>query len=134
MKVNAYLHFDGNCREAMSFYQMCLGGDLQLTAYPDANGSPTTDPGAKIMHSQISRGGDPFFMASDTSPMGPVHPGNNFSVSIDCESVEELERLFKAVGDKGQVRLPLMDAPWGARFGMLTDQFGIQWMFNCASK
>ena len=130
--VTAYIHFDGNCREAMSFYQKCLGGELQLSPYPDASGKPPTDPAAKIMHSQLSRSGAPMLMASDGSPGGTLKAGNNFSVSVDCDSIEDIERLFAAFGDKGQVRLPLGDMPWGARFGMLTDQFGVQWMFNCA--
>lgn len=130
--VTAYIHFDGNCREAMSFYQKCLGGELQLVPYTDAGGNPSTGPAAKIMHSQLSRGGAPMLMASDGAPGGSWKAGNTFSVSVDCDSIEEIARLFAAVGDKGQVRLPLGDMPWGARFGMLTDQFGVQWMFNRA--
>jgi len=132
LKVNTYLHFDGNCREAMSFYQQCLGGELQFVPYPDPDGSPATNREAKIMHSHILRDGVPLLMASDTSPVGPVHKGNNFSVSLDCESIEEIERLFKAVSNKGEVRMPLSEMPWATRFGMLVDRFGIQWMFNCA--
>jgi PhnB protein len=134
MKTTTYLHFNGNCREAMSFYQKCLGGDLHLQSYPDATGKPPSDPKAPIMHSQLSVSGVPLIMASDSSPEGPVKPGNNFSVSVECDSLDEIERLFKTVGEKGKVRLPLSDMPWGSRFGMLTDQFGIQWMFSCTPK
>jgi uncharacterized glyoxalase superfamily protein PhnB len=56
---------------------------------------------------------------------------NSFQVAIDCESVAEIDRLFAALGQGGTVRMPLGDVPWGARFGMLTDQFGIQWLLNC---
>ena len=71
-------------------------------------------------------------MASDTQPRDPFQAGNNFSVSIDCDGLDEMERFLGALSEGGQVRLrlALCDAPWGARFGMLTDQFGIQWMFN----
>lgn len=131
--ATTYIHFDGNCREAMTFYQKCFEGELQLNTYPDASGKPSTDPGATIMHSQVLLGGMPLLMASDTTPEGPVKAGNNFSVAIECESIEEIERLFNGIGEKGKVRLPLSDMPWGARFGMLTDQFGIQWMFNCTA-
>ena len=129
--VTTYIHFNGNCREAMTFYQKCLGGEVQFLTYPGADGNPSTDPKAAIMHSHLSRGDAPMVMASDSSPEGPVKAGNNFSVAIECDSVAEIERLFSAIGEKGSVRLPLTDVPWGARFGMLTDQFGIQWMFNC---
>ena len=129
--VTTYIHFDGSCREAMSFYQKCLGGDLQLVPYPGANGQPSTDPAAKIMHSYLSRDGAPLLMASDTSPEGPVKAGNNFSVAVECDNLDEIQRLFAEIGAHGSVRLPLSDTPWGARFGMLTDQFCVQWLFNC---
>lgn len=130
--VTTYIHFDGNCREAMSFYQQCFGGDLQLTPYADAGGAPSTDPAGKIMHSQLSPTGTPVLMASDGTPGGAWQAGNNFSVSIDCDTIEEIEKLFAALADKGQIRLPLSNMPWGARFGMLTDQFGVQWLLSCA--
>jgi PhnB protein len=94
-------------------------------------GKPNTAADAPVMHAQVTRNGAPLVMASDTTPEGPVNAGNNFSVSVECDSVEEIDRLFGAVGDKGKVRVPLGTMPWGARFGMLTDQFGVQWIFNC---
>jgi PhnB protein len=69
-------------------------------------------------------------MASDLVPGIPFKPGNNFSVYVDCESGQEIEKLFAAVGKKGKVTMPLQDAFWGSRFGMVTDQFGISWMFS----
>jgi PhnB protein len=122
--LTTYPHFDGNCRTAMAFYQRCLGGELQLRAYPDAGGTPSTDPDARIMHASLTRAGAPTLMASDSSPEGPVQPGDNFSVSVECESLLEIERLFGAIGERGKVRLALADMPWGARFGMLTDSSG----------
>ena len=129
--VTTYLGFDGNCREAMSFYQQCLGTELELNPYPDAHGQPSSDPAARIMHAKLSRAGAPILMASDSPQPGSVRPGNNFSVAIDCDSLEEADRLFAALSRHGEVRMPLTDAPWGARFGMLTDQFRVQWMLNC---
>lgn len=131
--VTTYLHFNGNCRQAMSFYQQCVGAELQLTAYPDDKCQPSSDPLAPIMHAQLSRGSAPILMASDAPPGEPSpQPGTDFfSVAIECESVEEIDRLFAALGQNGKVRMPLSNVPWGARFGMLTDQFSIQWMFNC---
>jgi PhnB protein len=128
--VTAYLNFDGNCRQAMTFYQQCLGTDLELTPFPDAEGKPQTDPRAGIMHARLTRGSQPLLMASDTPPGSSVRAGNNFSVSVDCETLEEIERVFSALGKGGQVRMPLGNMPWGARFGMLADQFGVQWMIH----
>ena len=130
--VTTYLHFDGNCRQAMSFYQQCLGTELQLNPYPDAKGVPSSSPDAKIMHAQLLRTGAPLLMASDAPPGGSLRPGNNFSDSIDCDSPDDIERLFTALSQHGRVRTPLANMPWGARLGMLTDQFGIQWMLTCS--
>ena len=129
--VTTYLHFDGNCRQAMLFYQQCLRAQLQLNAYPDADGQPSLDPGARIMHSQLSQGGAPVLMASDGAPGGAHRPGNNFSVTIDCGSPEEAQSLFTALSTDGNVTLPLGKMPWGASLGMLSDRFGIQWMISC---
>ena len=130
--VTTYLNFNGNCRQAMTFYEQCLGADLQLSPLPDEQGKPSTDPKAGIMHARLSRSGAPILMASDTPPDESLKADNNrsFSVSVDCESLDELERSFKSISQGGQVRLPISDMFWGARFGMLTDQFGVQWMFN----
>jgi PhnB protein len=130
--ATTYIHFNGNCRQAMSFYHECLGGDLQITPQPDAGGIPSSDPAAGIMHSQLSRGSAPMLMASDGGPGGTIQIGNNFSVSVECDSIAEIERLFHALADSGKVRLPLTDMPWGARFGMLTDKFAVQWMLSCS--
>jgi PhnB protein len=129
--VTSYLSFDGNCRQAITFYRECLGGELTINAYPDASGQPSADPGAKVMHAQLALQGAPLLMASDSPQPGTLQQGNNFSVSIDCDSRSEVERLFASLAGQGEVRMPLMDAPWGAVFGMLTDQFGVQWLLNC---
>lgn len=83
------------------------------------------------MHAQLVRGGAPILMASDTPQAGSLQVSNNFSVALDCDSVEEADHLFAALSRGGEIRMPLVDAPWGARFGMLTDQFRVQWMLNC---
>jgi PhnB protein len=127
--VTTYLHFNGNCREAMQFYQKCLSTEIQMTPGMDAQGKPSSD--AKIMHSQLLRNGQPILQASDDPSGSSPKVGDNFQVAIDCDSVDKINRLFEALRQGGKVRLPLGDVPWGARFGMLTDKFGIQWLLNC---
>jgi PhnB protein len=128
--ITTYLHFNGNCRDAMRFYQKCLGTEIHITNVMDAQGKPSTDAGAKIMHSQLLRNGQAILQASDDQS-GTPKAGDNFQVAVDCESVDEINRLFEGLCQGGKVRLPLGDVPWGARFGMLTDKFGIQWLLNC---
>ena len=128
--VNTYLTFNGNCRQAMTFYQQCLGAELQLTPWPDAQGRPSSDPNAGIMHASMTRGSVPILMASDIQPGDTLQVGNNFSVAAHCDSSSEGERVFAALAQGGKIRVPFGKMPWGANLGMLTDQFGIQWMVS----
>lgn len=127
--INAYLIFDGNCREAMTFYEKCLGGDLQLMPFSQMPGDIPKEAKDRIMHSRLTQGAA-VLMASDTMPGHPFQQGNNFWISLLCESVQEIEKVFNAIGEKGKVSMPLQQTFWAARFGMLTDQFGVNWMFN----
>ncbi len=136
-EITAYLMFDGQCREAMTFYAHCMGAELQMQDYSQApGGAPTEVRSAKerIMHSKLTKNGA-MLMASDTMPgaehkAGDNFMGENFSVAIGCDSEEEIDRLFQALGEGGTVTMPLQDMFWGARFGMLKDRFGINWMLN----
>lgn len=131
--VTPYLFFNGNCRQAMEFYKKCFGGELHLMTYGDApkdacaSGMPAF-PKDKIMHSKLQRG-DFTVLASDSSD-GSVSSGEQVQLCIECTSQDEIEKLFAALSEKGKVEMPLSDTFWGARFGTLTDQFGIGWMLN----
>jgi PhnB protein len=131
VKVATYLNFDGNCRGAMQFYQKCLGAEIQLTPFMDTQGKPSTQPDARIMHCELLKDGHRLLMASDTQPGSPLQFGNNFHVSVDCASLDEIDKIFAALSQKGRVKIPLGDTPWGARLAMLTDQFGVPWILNC---
>ena len=134
MDVITYLSFDGNCRQAMEFYRTCLGGELYLMPFSDpAADCPIEGKEAseRILHASLTKEAR-LLMASDTMPGWTLQRGNNFSVCLQCESLQEIEELFAALGENGNVTMPLQDTFWGARFGTLTDQFGIQWMFNFA--
>ncbi len=125
-----YLFFNGSCREAMGLYQKILGGELEAVTYGDAQGAGCP-PGAekRIIHAALKKGGF-LLMASDT-PAEPLEVGDNIQLSLSCESLEKIEPLFKALSQGGEVKMELHDAFWGARFGMLTDRYGIHWMLSC---
>jgi PhnB protein len=127
--ITTYLVFDGNCRQAMTFYQKCLGAELFLQTFADAKMESPKGAENRVIHARLTKG-SAILMASDTMPGMPFTQGNNFSVAVGCESVQEIEKLFAAFGEKGKVTMALHDAFWGARFGMLTDQFGVNWMFD----
>ena len=124
-----YLNFDGDTREAMTFYQRCLGAELSVQTFADAKMEGPPGTGDRVLHARLTSGAATL-MASDTMPGMPFTPGNNFAVNIDCSSAEEVDRFFAALGEGGRVTMPLQDTFWGARFGMLVDRFGVAWMFN----
>ena len=126
--INVYLNFDGNCREAMTFYADALQGELQVMTFGETGQGAAADSD-RVMHARLSVG-SAVVMASDTMPGMSLAQGTNFYVSVDCESAEEEERFFTGLSKGGKVTMPLQDMFWGAHFGMLTDKFGIQWMFN----
>jgi PhnB protein len=116
----------------MTFYGKCLKSEPGLT--PFSAGPPEVAEAAriapdKILHSEL-HSGPVILMASDMPPGMPFRQGNNFSISISCESLSEMETLFASFSENGKITMPMHDAFWGGRFGMLIDQFGISWMFS----
>ncbi len=128
--INAYLNFNGNCREAMEFYNRCLGGELQLMPFSGAPMKVPEGAGNLIIHARLEAQGG-VLMASDTMPGMPYQPGNNFWVCLSCTDPPETEKLFTAFSANAKVIMPVQETFWASRFGMLTDQFGVNWMFNC---
>ena len=126
--IQPYLFFNGNCRQAMSFYAEALRGTLNLNTAAEVPGAPPLN-GDLILHARLSAG-DAVLMASDWMATDPFPEGRSFSLCIECESREEQSRLFDALSRGGNVTMPLGDTFWGAHFGMLVDKFGVRWMLN----
>lgn len=126
--VEPYLFFNGNCREAMNFYAGVFGGKLDMMTYADA---PTNVPDGndRILHARLAEGAF-VIMASDPPPNQPVGVGGNFALSLTCKDTEEQDRYFHALSEGGRVTMPLQNTFWGARFAMLFDRFGTQWMLS----
>jgi len=132
-QILPFLHFNGNCREAMEFYKQSLGAELFLLPYSSAPGDQTwvtPESHNLIMHSTLTHAGGQLLMAADTMPGHTFQPGSNFSVCIECESRDEIEAFFAALSAGGEVTMPLQETFWNAHFGMLTDKFGTRWMLN----
>ncbi len=135
-KINAYLTFDGNCREAMTFYQECFGGELTIQTVaesPMAEQTPEAE-NDKVMHANLTKG-DLVLMAADMiehegAGNERVVRGNAITLSLDCSSEDEINMFFSNLSAGGQVTMPLAEQFWGATFGMLTDKFGLNWMLN----
>ena len=135
--VNVYLTFTGNCEEAFNFYKSIFGGDF--TSFNRFDGMPASpefsipdEEKNKIMHITLPIGKETVLMGSDAMKgFGPeIVVGNNFSISVAPSSRAEADRIFAALSKGGNVTMPMQDQFWGAYFGGLTDQFGINWMVN----
>jgi PhnB protein len=133
MKLNTYLHFsNGKCEEALNFYVKALGAKpVMILRYGDAppSNESVKEMAQKIMHGRIALG-DSVIMASDAPP-GCVEDPAGFSINIGVETPEEAERLFKALSENAEIRMPFAETFWAHGFGMLVDQFGVPWMVNC---
>jgi PhnB protein len=126
----AYLNFDGNCGQAMKFYERCFGGELTLMPFSESPADFPPEAKNRVMHARLAKGSSVVLMASDIMPGQPFAQGSNFFIMVPCESVDEIDRLFNALGEKGQILMPLSNTFWAARFGMVKDQFGVSWMLN----
>ncbi|MDR0801746.1 VOC family protein [Fluviicola sp.] len=135
--VNVYLNFDGNCEEAFLFYQSVFGGEFPYLGKfkdmpQDENNKLDPSIAERIMHVTLPISKETCLMGSDTGGewTSSFKPGNNFSISINAQSKEEADRLFKGLSAGGKVTMPLANTFWGDYFGMLEDQFGVNWMMS----
>ena len=130
MQLNPYLFFNGDCEQALRFYEKHLGGKIEaLMRYGEApEGTPIESTKDKIMHARI-RIGDSLVMASDAHANYSKPQG--FFLSIPVETPEEAERVYRPLSDGGSVILALDKTFFARKFAMLVDRFGTPWMINC---
>ena len=128
-RLNPYLNFDGDTRQAMEFYKGVFGGELNMNTFGEYGneGSPGAD---KIMHAQLETASGFTLMASDTPPGMQRNPGDSMSISLSGDDAGELRGYWEKLSDGGTVTMPLEKQMWGDEFGMLIDKFGIAWMVN----
>ena len=130
MSLNVYLFFNGTCEEAMNYYRDATGGSIEsLVRYGDTSMPASEAFNDKIMHS-VMLIHDTRVMFSDAGEHRVVTSGNNFSISLDFNDEGRMRGVFAALSGGGTVTMPLQDTFWGAVFGMCTDKFGVNWMFN----
>jgi PhnB protein len=132
MQLNPYLLFNGNCEEALKFYEQALGGKIE--ALNKFAGSPAAEHappewGDKILHATIQIEGNTL-MASDAPPGHYAQP-QGISVAISLNDAAKGEQIFNALAEGGTTTMPFQQTFWSSGFGMCTDRFGIPWMVNC---
>ncbi|MEJ7737544.1 MAG: VOC family protein [Chitinophagaceae bacterium] len=131
MKLIPYIMYAGNAEDALNFYKDILGGEIKgIQRYGETPMPSADNYKDKIMHSTFEFD-DNVIMVSDSMPGNETTKGSNVHLSLDVKDTAKMDEVFNKLADGGKVSMPLQDTFWGARFGMLTDKFGINWMFNC---
>lgn len=131
--LNAYIGFNGNCAEAMRFYERVLNGKIEMMM---TNGqSPMRDqipPGNedRVMHARMTIGQNVLMAGDAMAGSEPYEGMKGFSLTLSYPTAAEAKQVFEALIDGGKVTMPLQKTFWAEAFGMLTDQFGTPWIIN----
>jgi PhnB protein len=131
--INPYIHLNGTTEKAIKLYESALGAKTEnIMRYGNGN---TVPPEHKdlIMHAAIHVG-EGMVMMSDAPSDRPASAGGNAQITLHFAELAAMEKAFDALAAGGTITLPLQDMFWSARFGLLTDAYGVQWMFNCEHK
>ena len=135
--INPYLTFNGDCEEAFHFYKSVFGNEFQFvgrfTDMPENQYFPVAESDKnKIMHISLPIGNGTLLFGCDTTRTfkSTTIVGNNISISVETDSIENATHIFNSLSKGGNVTMPLEKTFWDAFYGMLTDKFGINWMVN----
>ncbi|MFF8319668.1 VOC family protein [Streptomyces bobili] len=128
-RLNPYISFAGDARQAMEFYKEVFGGTLVLNTFGEF-GQQDAPQADQIMHAMLETPSGFTLMASDTPPGMNVTRGDNISVSLSGDDAAALRGYWEKLSAGGSVSVPLEKQMWGDMFGMCTDRFGIPWMVN----
>ena len=128
-RLNPYLIFSGNAREAMEFYANALGGELKINTFGEFGDSGAPEANL-VMHAQLETPAGFTLMASDAPPGMEVGTVGGFAVSLSGDDEAELRGYWDKLSEGGQVTMPLEKQMWGDIFGMLDDRFGVSWMVD----
>lgn len=129
--LNPYISFRGSARAAMEFYQSALGGDLQVMTFGDMPGMVQDEADQPlVMHAMLTSPDGLVLMASDTPGYLEYKAPQGVSVSLSGSDEDRIRAVWGSLSDGATVTQDLGAAPWGGQFGMLTDRFGVDWMFS----
>lgn len=128
-RLNPYVSFDGDARQAMEFYKGVFGGNLNTNTFGEFGQADSPDAD-KVMHSQLETDGGFTLMAADT-PTGMLrNPGDTITISLSGDDADALRGYWEKLSDGGTVTMPMEKQMWGDEFGMCMDRFGVPWMVN----
>ncbi len=132
-RLNPYISFAGDARQAMEFYRGVFGGELTMSTFGQY-GQQGTEYAEQIMHATLETPSGFTIMASDTPPGMSHNPGVNITVSLSGDDGDELRGYWQRLSEGGTVSVPLEKQMWGDEFGACVDQFGIPWMVNIVQR
>ena len=132
-RLNPYLNFRDEAREAMEFYRSVFGGELNVSTFADYNASQDPSDSDKVMHSQLEAPNGILLMGADTPNSMEFQEGSNGSISLSGDDESELRGYYEKLSADGTVIMPLEKASWGDVFGMCADRFGVRWLVNISS-
>jgi PhnB protein len=132
-QLNAYLTFDGNCADAMRFYQGVLGGKLDVMTFGESPMCDQMPPGSgdRVMHARLDADGG-ILMASDAMPGQPYGGIKGCGLALNYPEVADARRAFDALAEGGRVDMPMDKTFWAEAFGMVVDRYGVLWLINGA--
>lgn len=126
--LNPYLSFRDEARAAMEFYQSVFGGELEISTFASFDMGQDPSENDLVMHAQLETPDGFVLMAADTPSTMPYTKPAGFAVSVSGDDEAALDGFWNGLADGGAVTMPFDVPPWGGRFGMLTDRFGVDWM------
>jgi PhnB protein len=132
VRLNPYLGFRDTAREAMTFYQSVLGGELTINTFADFHASHDPGDDEKVMHSQLETPDGLVLMGADTPSHMEYQPQAGVSVSLSGDDEAKLRGYWDRLSEGGTVAAPFEKAPWGDTFGMCVDRFGTTWLVNAS--
>jgi PhnB protein len=132
-RLNPYLNFNGNARQALEFYAGVFGGSPSLSTFADlgAKDSPDAD---RIMHGQLDTDAGYTIMAADVTSDMEYHPMTGASVSLSGDDANALRGYWEKLSAGGTTTMPMAKQVWGDEFGMCVDKFGVPWMIDIHSE
>ena len=134
VRLNPYLSFRDNAREAMTFYRSVLGGELTISTFGDFHASEDPAEQDKVMHSQLETPDGLVLMGADTPNGMEYRPQAGVSVSLSGDDEPRLRGIWERLSESGTVTMPFEKAPWGDTFGMCVDRFGTSWLVNASAQ
>ena len=130
MKISPYLSFNGNCADALAFYEKAFHVKADIMRYKDAPAENfyQSPEGTEnfVLHAQFELGGESI-MLSDCPPEYPVTLGNNITITLEFDDAAAATAVFDALKEDGEIHMELQETFWSKCFGSLTDKFGISW-------